>query len=378
MAETIKNNVSIAFTGDITFTKYFNDLCDDESLISADVVKFFNTSDYCVCNVEGPVTSDADKKFKHRNNALCMPWLKRLNGNVWSLANNHIDDFGEEGFVSTLNYAKENDCTVIGAGMNKADASKPFTIDACGGIGILAIGTNSCCNRAKENEFGCLLWDEYETIKNAVREIKKEFRWCVLVVHGGDEFACLPMPYTRKKFLELLSFGADVIVGHHPHVVQNYEIIDDKIIFYSLGNFVFDTDYQRLQKNTEVGIGLKLNFTTDSVSWEHIAVKTDRENSQHISLCETPDIFCDIQKNEYDKLWPLAAKALYHTTKVRMRFIDKNVKGKKFTQLRWYLRLLKWCTDSEKKVILKGKLLSLKGKKASNEAVKGYIADCMK
>ena len=69
-----------------------------------------------------------------------------------------------------------------------------------------------------------------------------------------------------KKLKKLLSFGADIIVAHHPHTVQGYEKINNKMIFYSLGNFIFDTDFQRAQKGTDKGIVLKIEFTKDEFS----------------------------------------------------------------------------------------------------------------
>ena len=63
--------------------------------------------------------------------------------------------------------------------------------------------------------------------------------------------------------------GADIVLSHHPHVPMNYEIPKEgKAIFYSLGNFIFDTDYQRSQYYTEKGILLRLDFTKDDFSFE--------------------------------------------------------------------------------------------------------------
>ena len=66
-----------------------------------------------------------------------------------------------------------------------------------------------------------------------------------MVYHGGDEFFHVPMPYIRKQLKGYLDWGCDIVVAHHPHVVQGYEMLGKKAIFYSLGNFIFDTDYQR-------------------------------------------------------------------------------------------------------------------------------------
>lgn len=99
-------------------------------------------------------------------------------------------------------------------------------------------------------------------------EIKEKCRWCVIVVHGGEEFASLPNPYTRVRYLKYLELGADVVVGHHPHVTENYELFEDgKVIFYSLGNFIFDTDYQRAHPYTDEGALLKLIFTEEKVDF---------------------------------------------------------------------------------------------------------------
>ena len=71
-------------------------------------------------------------------------------------------------------------------------------------------------------------------IQRIIKQINEICKYCIVIVHAGDEFSDLPMPYTRNIFFQYLQFGADIVVGHHPHVVQNYEIIGDKIIFYSL------------------------------------------------------------------------------------------------------------------------------------------------
>ena len=95
-------------------------------------------------------------------------------------------------------------------------------------------------------------------IAKRIAEIKAKCRWCVVICHGGEEFAAMPLPYVRNRYLQYLELGADVVVGHHPHVPENYELLDNgKAIFYSLGNFIFDTDYQRAHLYTELFLILK-------------------------------------------------------------------------------------------------------------------------
>ena len=153
------------------------------------------------------------------------------------------------------------------------------------------------------------MWHETEMIAEKIKEVKNKCRWCVMVVHGGEEFTSLPSPYTRERYLKYLEMGADIVVSHHPHVPMNYEKVGEKIIFYSLGNFIFDTDYQRAQFNTELGLLVKLNFTRDNYTWEAFGLRIDRE-TEHIVKEKLPRIFENVEEEEYKLLAPLAAKML--------------------------------------------------------------------
>jgi hypothetical protein len=159
-----------------------------------------------------------------------------------------------------------------------------------------------------------------EAIQAVIDEIKRTCRWCVVVAHGGEEFTALPSPYTRDRYLQYLEMGADVVLSHHPHVPMNYETVGDKLIFYSLGNFIFDTDYQRAQYNTEYGIVVKLLFTTQSVSFEARGLKIDRE-TERVVPWDLPRIFRDVHEKDYRLLVPLSEKLLVQATKRQMTFL---------------------------------------------------------
>ena len=121
------------------------------------------------------------------------------------------------------------------------------------------------------------------------------------------------------RYLEL---GADVIVGHHPHVPENYELFPDgKAIFYSLGNFIFDTDYQRVHLYTEAGVLLKLSFTEEAFDFEAVGIKIIR-GDERIDIAPLPDIFTNIPADEYEKLSPLSAAAFVKEYKKTMIYIS--------------------------------------------------------
>ena len=132
----------------------------------------------------------------------------------------------------------------------------------------------------------------------------------------------MPLPYTRNRYLKYLEMGADVVVSHHPHVPENYELLDNgKAIFYSLGNFIFDTDYQRAHPYTDTGILLKLTFTEEKMDFEAVGIQIQRV-SEHIDLAPLPDIFTNIPAEEYELLAPLSAKAFIVEDKRIMCYLE--------------------------------------------------------
>lgn len=185
---------------------------------------------------------------------------------------------------------------------------------------MIGVGYQRACRKAGEDTAGCFSWSELELIRERIAEVKKRCRWCIVVAHAGEEFTALPSPYTRDRYHLYLEMGADVVVAHHPHVPMNYETVGDKAIFYSLGNFIFDTDYQRAQFNTEYGLFVKLHFTENELSFEPYGIRIDRKHERVVSA-ELPRIFADVQPDEYELLAPLAAKVFIANTKRQLTFL---------------------------------------------------------
>ncbi len=311
----------IAFTGDIAFSKYYKEKARDLSIVGDEIADFLNDTDHGVFNVEGAVCDPTHAgQFVHTNDPACIPQLNRLSADIWNLANNHMLDAEAPGCAETIRHAHENGAQTIGAGANIEEASKPVIISSSGGIGILSATRTSDSHRAGKNTAGCFFADETELIKEKIIEIKKTCRWCVMVVHAGKEFCDMPDKDMRKFFRSFLDMGADVIVGHHPHVPQNYEKIGDKYIFYSLGNFIFDTDYQRAQAHTDTGVLLKLFFTEDTVSFEAIGTLIDRSTG-HISKAPLPAVFRQLEDKDYAVLEPYFSMRFVEHEKKRFIFL---------------------------------------------------------
>ena len=323
----MKKKTSIVFTGDIGFDRYMSGRWTDENLIDGELLSFLHSGDHVVANVEGPVIAQPEntetsgaKQLLHSIDPAAVSVLNRMGADIWNINNNHIMDAGPEGVASTLNIAKANGVKTIGAGMNIFEAKTPVILDEAGGVGLFGVGYQRACRPAGEEKAGCLSWSNMEAIAETIKEIKRKCRWCVVVAHGGEEFTALPSPYTRERYLKYLELGADAVVSHHPHVPMNYETVGDKLIFYSLGNFIFDTDYQREQFNTEYGIVVRLDFTEDTLSFEAKGLKIDR-GPERVIPWALPRIFRNVQEKDYRLLLPLSEKLLVQATKRQMTFL---------------------------------------------------------
>jgi len=326
----------IAFTGDIAFSKYFKDHYSKDFLDN-EIKNFFATSDHVVANVEAPLTEglvSGTREINHFSNPDSVEWFKSIKADIWAIANNHILDCDEQGMMDTISAAKKIGALTVGAGLNKSEAAKSVVIEKEGGIGIIAVTyKRGEFIRATENSAGCILFEDTKAIKQAIADVKSKNKWCIVIAHGGDEFSNLPMPYIKKRYHDFLRFGADVVVGHHPHVVQNYELVDKKVIFYSLGNFVFDTDYQRKQKYSEYGVLLRLNFSETNFTWDFLPTKVNREE-QRVEKALTPDVFCNVARKDYRLLWPLAAEKFLENFIVAKTFVIP--KTLNYTPLEWF------------------------------------------
>ena len=324
----MKDKASLVFTGDVGFDRYMYGKWDDEALISTEILSFLNSADHVITNVEGPIanaeqntTTDGAQQLLHTIDPEAIKVLKKMNADIWNICNNHIMDAGEHGIKSTLEYAKAENVQTIGAGMNIQEARKPIILNEAGGIGLFGVGYQRACRKADEEKAGCYSWSDLDEIQKTINDIKSKCRWCIVVAHAGEEFTPLPSPYTRERYRKYLEMGADAVIGHHPHVPMNYETVGNKIIFYSLGNFIFDTDYQRSQFNTQYGLLVKLNFTKNDMTFEPMGIEILRD-TERIAEAPLPPIFEDVQEEEYKLLSPLSAKMHIAATKRQMTFLN--------------------------------------------------------
>lgn len=370
-------NTRLIFSGDISFSRYFRNGWKNEGCLSSEIVDYLKSADYVIANVESPLTDRKISSTRELNHASAYDageYLKASNIGIWNLANNHIMDCGYEGLNDTLVCAGNNKCLTIGAGNNQKEALIPLILGDEVKIGVISVSKPWDFIKADTDTPGVLTWDQISEIKAVISGLRKKADWVVLVVHGGNEFVNIPLPHVRRKYMELLNLGADLIVGHHPHVVQNYEKIGDKIIFYSLGNFIFDTENQRDYSHTETGVLLGIDFKKDSYSFDCLGIHIRRDQGD-VEVSKIPDIFCDIDEDDYRRLWPIEARHFYYIQLSKIQKFRKRLAAS--PKLFFLLRDIYICRKEEGRIMQKGRFLCLFKiwKKTSRERILSYLLE---
>lgn len=200
--------------------------------------------DINLANLESPIavggSEYSGKQFRFRAAPLAAHALRDAGFNLVTLANNHSMDFGSEALVETLQHLKNNGTAWIGAGKNLAEARKMALYTLKGKkIAFLAYSlTQPTEFFAGVNRSGTA--PGYEKMVTAdVLSARSQADVVIVSFHWGKEASGIVQQYQRSAAHNAIEAGADVIIGHHPHVLQGIERYKNGIIFYSLGNFTF-------------------------------------------------------------------------------------------------------------------------------------------
>lgn len=195
-------------------------------------------------NLEAPITDRGaeftGKRFRFRSPPDSAVAIKEAGFSVLSLANNHIMDYGATGLSDSIKYLDSNSILHTGAGMNLDSARKPAILDAAGSkVAFLSYSlTYPAEYFAGHTRYGTA--PGYAAFfRNDIKLARKHADHVVVSFHWGKELAEKPSPYQRRAARAAIDAGADVVLGHHPHVLQGIERYRNGLILYSLGNYAF-------------------------------------------------------------------------------------------------------------------------------------------
>lgn len=229
-------------------------------------------------NLEGPISDKGTKVgsiYSFRMDPAVTSVLKDAGFDVLSFANNHVGDYSNAAFLDTIGRLEEENILFTGAGENYAEASKTTIIERDGiRIGYLAMSdVGPEFMKATADKPGILLAND-KNLDTLVKNAKADVDVLVVSVHWGDEYK----PHnSRQETLakRLIDNGANIVVGHHPHVPQDIQTYKEGLIIYSLGNFVFD---QAFSEETMGGLYAKVIVTKDGVKdYEGIAFRLNEK-----------------------------------------------------------------------------------------------------
>lgn len=202
------------------------------------------TSDINLANLESPIaaggTEFSGKKFRFRAEPRVAQAIRAAGFNLVTLANNHSMDFGGEALAETLRHLGDNGIAWIGAGENLSEARK-MRLYTVKGKKIAFLGyslTQPIEFFAGQNRPGTA--PGYEKLVTAdVSDARRQADYVIVSFHWGTEASNTVQAYQRTAAHKAIDAGADVVIGHHPHVLQGIERYKNGIVFYSLGNFAF-------------------------------------------------------------------------------------------------------------------------------------------
>ena len=208
------------------------------------VRKEFATSDINLANLESPIATGGQeysaKKFRFRAEPQVAKAIRTAGFNLVTLANNHSMDFGAEALTETMRHLKDNGIAWVGAGENLSEARK-MALYTIKGKRIAFLGyslTQPIEFFAGQNRPGTA--PGYEKLVTAdITSARSQADYVIVSFHWGKEASGTVQAYQQTAAHKAIEAGADVIIGHHPHVLQGIEQYKKGIIFYSLGNFAF-------------------------------------------------------------------------------------------------------------------------------------------
>lgn len=240
--------VTITFVGDMMLDRGVkrsveNNFKGDYSALFTNT-QYLTDSDITFGNLEGTVTDEFSKRtgsrFSFRMDPKVLPVLKDTGFDIVSFANNHVGDYSTKGFLKTIENLKANNLAYTGAGVDYTEVVTPKIIEVrgikVGFLGATDVGPDWLA--ATNTKSGILLANDPK-LPEIIAAAKAQVDILIMSFHWGNEYS--PATSRQEKYAHAsIDAGADIVVGHHPHVMERVEEYNGKLIYYSLGNYIFD------------------------------------------------------------------------------------------------------------------------------------------
>jgi poly-gamma-glutamate synthesis protein (capsule biosynthesis protein) len=223
-----------------------------------------------IANLEGVLTTRGaplDKSYLIRAHPYWGEMLRAGGLDLVSLGNNHALDFGPEGLDETLATLDALSISAVGAGQSAAEAHRPVILDVGGEeVAFLAYAAARWNGSVDVPATARLAWAEPDAIRADVQAAAQRAGVVVVLLHAGTEYAAAPSPDQVAAAHAAIDAGADLVVGHHPHVTQTVERYGPGLIVYSLGDAIFDIPRPAAMR----GHLLRVGVTGQGLAWAEL------------------------------------------------------------------------------------------------------------
>lgn len=279
--------LAVAFLGDVCLNDDYNNFWQEGLKPFTQIAELLSKADLVVGNLECLARGDQGTNPLKPYTLTAVPetlgYLKDIRLGLACLANNHIYDNLDSGFAKTLDILEAAGIAHTGASLEGRE-DEPF-IFCSGGlrIGILNYVTRDTNPKRPAGARVELNWLTLDKVEKDIRSLRNEVDQVVIFPHWGGrmEGSMYPEPALKDLAYKLVDLGADLIVGHHSHTLQPFEIYRGKHIYYSLGNFCFsdvykdgiksESDYLRTRRS----MLLRVDFREGGYSVRHIGLVND-------------------------------------------------------------------------------------------------------
>jgi len=277
-SDASQKTLSIIFIGDVSFSRGVGQMIKLQKSANypfAKTVGYLKNADLTIANLETPITEGRDiqnGEMVFRSNPGTEDALKWAGIDIVNLANNHTPDFEEIGIKDTIEYLTNAGIKFMGAGESLNQAIEPLIIEKNSiKIAFVSFTDPSLVSpkyEATETSAGTAFM-KLDLLKTTITKAKNQADFVIVSMHSGTEYELEPNN-TQVTFAQsAIDYGADIVIGHHPHVIEPIRQYKGKYIIYSLGNYILD---QMWSQETREGLIAKIIITEKGV--ESIAFNT--------------------------------------------------------------------------------------------------------
>lgn len=203
--------------------------------------------------------------------------MLKIGFDVFNIATNHSIDCGEKGLISTINFWKSKKAITTGAYLNSEDYAN-IPMNEVNGVKIAYLGLTESTNGLSlpdDTEVILVLASEESRIQQRIMQAKEKADVVIVNAHWGNEYTHEPTENQRQLAKKMASWGADIIIGTHPHVIQPVEYIDNTdgrrtLVAYSLGNFISAQNRGPRMLGGMLNFEIVKNNTTGGIAIENV------------------------------------------------------------------------------------------------------------